>query len=78
MTTEHQILMAVGGGRKLSHRREQMRFYTMAEVGEILGVSVRTVRRWIDRKKLVAHYFGKAVRVADADLRAFIVQHRRV
>ena len=41
-----------------------------------LGVSTRTVRRWIKRGDLVAHHFGTAVRIAEADLKAFIARHR--
>jgi len=54
-----------------------MRFITVAEVAEFIGVSQRTVRRWIKQKKLVAHYFGAAVRIAETDLKAFIVEHRQ-
>jgi len=36
-----------------------------------MGVSTRTVRRWIKRGELVEHRFGSAVRVADRDLLAF-------
>jgi excisionase family DNA binding protein len=53
-----------------------MRFFTVAEVAEIVGVSVRTVRRWIRRGDLVAHRFGSAVRIADSDLKAFIARQR--
>jgi excisionase family DNA binding protein len=45
--------------------REEMKFFTIAEVAAFVGVSVRTVRRWIERKKLVAYYFGAAVRIAE-------------
>lgn len=37
---------------------------------------IRTVRRWITNKELVAHHFGRAVRVADGDLRTFLASHR--
>jgi len=53
------------------------RFRTITEVAQSIGVSVRTVRRWIEQKKLVAHQFGAAVRIADSDLKSFIAQHRR-
>ena len=38
----------------------------------MLKVSPKTVRRWIDRQRLPAHRFGHQLRVADADLRAFV------
>jgi excisionase family DNA binding protein len=53
-----------------------MRFYTIAEIAEITGVSRRTVRRWIVTKDLIAHHFGRSVRIAEDDLKAFLVQHR--
>ena len=53
------------------------KFYGVDDIAEMLGVSVRTVRRWIDHDELVAHKFGRAVRIAEADLGDFLVQHRR-
>jgi excisionase family DNA binding protein len=41
-----------------------------------LGVSTRTVRRWIARGELAVHRFGTSVRVSDDDLRAFLARHR--
>ncbi len=54
------------------------RFFTIPQVAEILELSTRSVRRSIKKKKLVAHYFGRAVRIAEVDLRAFIAGHRGV
>jgi excisionase family DNA binding protein len=53
-----------------------MRFYSIAEIAEITGLSRRTVRRWIKSGELVAHHFGTIVRIAESDLNAFIVRHR--
>jgi len=52
------------------------KFYTVAQVADALGVSVRTVRRRIKSGDLVAHHFGTAVRIAEADLKAFIARKR--
>jgi excisionase family DNA binding protein len=52
------------------------KFYSIDEVAEFLGVSTRTVRRAIESKELVAHKIGRAVRIAEADLKAFIARHR--
>jgi excisionase family DNA binding protein len=52
------------------------KFYSIDEVAELLGVSTRTVRRSIKRKELVAHKLGRPVRIAEADLKAFIARHR--
>jgi excisionase family DNA binding protein len=51
-------------------------FYTIEDVAECLGVSTRTVRRWIDSHVLVAHQFGRLKRVSDADLAAFLNANR--
>lgn len=59
-----------------SFSRGPIRFFTIAEVAEFTGVSVRTVRRWIKSGELVAHHFGTAVRIAESDLKAFIACHR--
>jgi excisionase family DNA binding protein len=53
-------------------------FYTVNEVADMLAVSPRTVRRWIKNDQLVAHGFGGAVRIAEADLKVFIATHRDV
>jgi excisionase family DNA binding protein len=58
------------------HFREPIRFFTVAEVAERLGVSTRTIRRWIEDLELVAHRFGRAVRIAESDLKAFLAMHR--
>jgi excisionase family DNA binding protein len=52
------------------------KFYTVDQVADALGVSVRTVRRWITRGELIAHHFGNAVRIAERDLKAFIARKR--
>ena len=58
------------------HLREQIKFLAISEVAEQLGVSTRTVRRWIENMELVTHRFGRAVRIAERDLQAFIAMHR--
>jgi excisionase family DNA binding protein len=58
------------------HPREQIKFLAIPEVAEQLGVSTRTVRRWIENLELIAHRFGHAVRISERDLRAFIAMHR--
>ena len=51
-------------------------FFTLAEVAQTLSLSERTIRRLIQDKKLVAHKFGGAVRIAEGDLKAFIAARR--
>ena len=62
------------GHRKIRH--EEMGFLKIADVAQALNVSTRTVRRWISDKKLIAHRFGVAVRIAENDLQAFLTAHR--
>jgi excisionase family DNA binding protein len=59
-----------------SQTGQPLRFYTKAEVADMLGVSLRSVQRWIDSHGLVAHRLGAAVRISELDLRAFLPLHR--
>jgi excisionase family DNA binding protein len=52
------------------------RFYTVALVADLLAVSARSVRRWIARGELLAHKFGRQIRIAEFDLRAFVEWRR--
>jgi excisionase family DNA binding protein len=52
------------------------KFYTIDQVADAMGVSSRSVRRWIKQQKLITHHFGGAVRIAETDLNAFIAEHR--
>jgi excisionase family DNA binding protein len=67
---------AFAGVRSRRHRDNQIKFFTIAEVAELLRVSTRTVRRWIKPGGLVAHQFAGVVRIAEANLRAFLALHR--
>jgi excisionase family DNA binding protein len=55
---------------------ERIRFFSIADVAEWLGVSARTVRRWIKTGVLVAHRIRGVVRIAEHDLRQFLEAHR--
>ena len=48
------------------------RFYTVAQVADLLAVSTRSVRRWIAGGRSLAHKFGRQVRISEIDLRAFV------
>ena len=54
------------------------KFYTACDVAELLEVSLRSVRRWIEAGELAAHRFGAAVRIADADLKEFVARRRSI
>ncbi len=52
------------------------KFYTIRSVADALEVHERTVRRWIKKGDLKAHYMGAAVRISDTDLSDFIQSSR--
>jgi excisionase family DNA binding protein len=54
-----------------------LKFLTIPDVAELLSLSTRSVRRLIEHGQLPVHRFGGAVRIAEADLRAYIATHRR-
>jgi len=66
-----------GAGGDGGRPPRSLKFYTIKDVAEMLGVSGRTVCRWIARAEPAVHRFGGAVRVAEADLKAFLSLHRR-
>jgi excisionase family DNA binding protein len=70
----HPAVTPQSGARRRG--REAIKFFTIDEVAESLNVSTRTVRRWIDSGELVTHHFGAAVRISEADLRAFLALNR--
>ena len=52
------------------------RFFTEQQVADMTGVSVRTVRRWVASGELASHRLGRAVRISEADLLAFLAARR--
>ena len=46
------------------------------QIVERMSVSIKTVRRWIERRELHCHRLGKTIRVSDDDLIAFLNRHR--
>ena len=59
-------------------RTELPHFHSVQSVAARLGVSVKSVRRWINRGELEAHKFGRQIRIAEPDLAAFIRDHRQL
>ncbi len=47
-------------------------FFSIADVADLLDVHPRTVRRWLGKKELIAHRFGRQLRISRADLEAFV------
>jgi excisionase family DNA binding protein len=66
---------AFGHVRGRRHR-DNIKFFTIAEVAERLHVAPRTVRRWIQAGDLVVHRVGGVVRISEDDLRTFLALHR--
>jgi excisionase family DNA binding protein len=60
---------------KFSHRLPH--FISKAEFADNVGVSERTVSRWIASGDLRAHRFGNSVRIAEEDAVSFIAISRR-
>jgi excisionase family DNA binding protein len=73
-SAERQTAFSDAGGLRAGDN--EIEFYTIDGVADALDVRDRTVRRWIKDRKLIAHRFGRVVRVARRDLLAFLAQHR--
>ena len=59
--------MCVGGQQmpiKTISQKSSQRFYSVAEVAEMLGVSVACIREWVWRRKIPVHRVGRHVRIA--------------
>ena len=54
------------------------RLRTIDEAAELLNVSPRTVRRAIESGDLTVHRIGRLVRIADADIAAFLASNRSI
>lgn len=52
-------------------------FLTVEEIAEMTELSVSSIRRAIDRKKLKVHKFGRAVRVRREDLDDYLNASRK-
>ena len=50
--------------------------YSPSEVAKLLGVSVRTVLRRIQRGELSASRIGRLLRISEASLRTFLAERR--
>jgi excisionase family DNA binding protein len=70
------ILAAPGPLNARRSPQSVLSFYTIGQVAEALGISTRTVRRWIATRALAAHRFDGLVRIAERDLLGFLAVHR--
>ena len=46
-------------------------FFTLADIADRYDVNTRTVRRWVVAGELVAHRFGRQLRISAEDLGTF-------
>ncbi len=46
-------------------------YYSLADVADRYDVNVRTVRRWVVAGELIAHRFGRQLRISAQDLKTF-------
>ncbi len=53
------------------------RMYSIKEIGPQVGVSSKTIRRWIERGELHVHRLGRRLRISEDDLLAFLSKHRK-
>jgi excisionase family DNA binding protein len=53
------------------------RMLPLAELAERLQVSIKTIRRTLDRGELRAHRVGRQLRISEADALGFIERGRR-
>ena len=56
---------------------DRTRWLTIGNVAELLQVSERTVRRWIDGGDLAAHQLGRQWRIFNKDLEAYLHSRRQ-
>jgi len=54
------------------------RLLSVEDVAVALGVSQKTIRRWIEKEALPHHRLGGLIRIAEVDLRTFLAMRRQV
>jgi len=53
------------------------RLFSIKGIGPLVGVSSKTIRRWIERGELHFHRLGRQLRISEEDLLAFLSKHRK-
>lgn len=71
MTTTQTVAAASPQAQEQNTRFAKV-FYTVEELTELLSVSFASVYDWVRRGQLAAYRFGRTIRVASADLDAFL------
>jgi excisionase family DNA binding protein len=57
-------------------RPPRQRMFTVKQIAEADGVSIRTVQRWLDSGDLPYVKLGALVRIREDDHEAFLAKHR--
>ena len=55
----------------------KLRFFSVIEIAEALGVSTKTVRRRISEGVLACHRIGGVLRISEDDYASYVAQNRR-
>ena len=55
---------------------ESIRWMSTREASERLGVTLRTLYRFIDEGQLAAYKFGRVIRIKEGDVESFIEEAR--
>jgi excisionase family DNA binding protein len=53
------------------------RLLSVKQAADIVGVSTKTIRRWIDAKELPCHRLGRQIRVTEDDFAAFLAKRKQ-
>jgi len=53
------------------------RLLSVVDAAQQLGVSPKTIRRWINRGELSIHRLGRQLRISEEDLAAFLRDRRK-
>ncbi len=54
-------------------QKDNKKFFSIAEVAEILELNERTIRRWLLAEKLSGHRLGRQWRISCQDLENFLL-----
>ena len=55
----------------------KLRFFSVPEIADALGVSTKTVRRRISEGALPCHRIGGVLRISEDDYARYVALHRR-
>ena len=62
---------------KVEKGGEQMEFYTMKQIAEMMNVHPNTVQKWVSAGKLQHYKIGQSVRIRKEDLESFLSEYKK-